>query len=171
MPWSWRYIRKRKGKIMIWSSPHACPDGQGGASSVVRRSLTAHRNSVNDTACLGKWLIFSNKSKQSTLISIAVIKSLDEKQLRRQDFCLSSIPTPMHPAGRSQWLTSHPQLGAKRNQGLLSSLSPLLTAQDPSSGNSAALIHGRLPHFTYQDQGNPPQAWSAWFRQLRLSLG
>lgn len=155
----------------MWSSPHACPDEQGGASSVVSRSLTAHRNSVNGTACLGKWLIFSNKYKQSTLISIAVIKHLDEKQLRRWDFCLSSVPTAMHPAGRSQWLTSHPQLGAERNQCLLSSFSPLLKAQDLNSGNSAALVHGRLPHFTYQDQENPPQAWSAWFRQLRLSLG
>lgn len=65
-------------------------------------SLTAHVNSINGAASWGKWLIFSDEYKYSTLISIAVIKYLDEKQLRRQEFCLSSVPAYIHPAGRSQ---------------------------------------------------------------------
>lgn len=70
----------------MWFYPQSCPDGQGGASTVVSSSLTAHRNSINCTTSLGKWLIFSNEYKHSTLISVAVIKYLDEKQLRSGTF-------------------------------------------------------------------------------------
>lgn len=75
---------------MAWFYPHMCPDGQGSASNVgkdlrISRSLTAHRNSINGIASLGECLIFFNKYKYPTLISIAVVKYLDEKQLRRRE--------------------------------------------------------------------------------------
>ena len=67
------------------------PDGQGGPPSVgngmkASRSLTAHRNTVDGTASLGKGKvsgIFLIKNKYSTLASMAVLKYPERKQLRR----------------------------------------------------------------------------------------
>jgi hypothetical protein len=101
------------------------PDGQGGPPSVgndmkASRSLTAHRNTVDGTASLGKGKvsgIFLIKNKYSTLASMAVLKYPERKQLRRGEDYFSSQGL--------RWLTWHPQLGAGRNGLMLSSLSLL----------------------------------------------